>query len=86
MCRINVSRQSSLSRGNARATRRTIVQILWVYRCSSEYIAQNEKCLIWFFISTMVRVSKKNKAMSSSGAHLDIGEIDSNELASVLWV
>ena len=75
----------------AQPRKKAIVQILWVYRCSSEYIAQNEKCLMWFFISTMVRAKefkkkKQSASASSSSAHLDIGEIDPNELASVLWV
>ena len=45
---------------------------------------------MWFFISTMVRArefkKKQSASASSSSAHLDIGEIDPNELASVLWV
>ena len=47
---------------------------------------------MWFFISTMVNVIQKRQSasfevtVSSSSAYLDIGEIDPNELASVLWV
>lgn len=35
---------------------------------------------------TSKRKKKQSASASSSSAHLDIGEIDPNELASVLWV